>query len=252
MPAGVHNYRVQFTLPSPLPSSYVGRYGFIRYTIKLHIDVSWNFDSKFVVEFNVCAPIDISLMSEIHEPVNVEQSKQFTMCCIPVGGLYLLTLNLPYSGFCNEQKIPISLECANNSNTYIKGIKVALRKLVTYQSTLPHKESKRDDIKLSLLKFQVSIDKQQTKQFTGELQVPPLTALNLNDCSIIEVSHRLEVITEISGCRSNYVFDVPVTIGHIGQISGPPMYTTTDIMGRGPPSYDIAMLNSTPVVPSSI
>lgn len=253
MSAGVHNYSVQFTLPTAIPSSYIGRHGYIRYTIKVHVDVAWAFDSNFVVEFNICAPLDLNKMPETQLPVCLEQSKNFTICCIPLGGPYRLTFNLPCSGFCNEQKIPICLECANNSNVYIKGIKIALRKLITYQSEIPHAETKRDDIKLSVLKFQVSIDKQQTKQFTGELLVPAATALNLANCSIIQISHRLEVSTELSGCRSNYVFDVPLTIGHIGQISGPPIYMPSKgAMGQGPPSYDIAMRSSTSVVPANI
>lgn len=254
MSAGIHNYAVQFTLPTAIPSSYVDRHGFIRYTIKVHVDVAWAFDSKFVVEFNVCAPVDLNKMPETQLPVSIEQSKRFSICCIPLGGPYRLTFTLPYSGFCNDQKIPICLECANNSNVYIKGIKVALRKLVTYHSEIPHAETKREDIKVSVLKFPISIDKQQTKQFTGELPVPAKAALNLDNCSIIQISHRLEVSTELSGCRSNYVFDVPVTIGHIGSFSnGPPIYMPSKgAMGQGPPSYDIAMRSSTSVVPPNI
>ncbi|XP_063708996.1 arrestin domain-containing protein 17-like [Culicoides brevitarsis] len=253
--AGTHNYSVQFTLPTAIPSSFVERHGYIRYTIKVHVDVAWAFDSKFVVEFNVCAPLDLNKMPETQLPVCIEESKRFTICCIPLGGIYRLTFSMPYSGFCNDQKIPICLECVNNSNVYVKGLKVALRKLITYHSEIPHAETKRDDIKVAVLKFQVSVDKQQTKQFSGELTVPAKTATNLANCSIIQISHRLEVITELSGCHSNYVFDVPVTIGHVGPVTNGslPIYMPSKgAMGQGPPSYDIAMRSSTSVVPPNI
>lgn len=206
----------------------------------MHVNVAWAFDSYFFHEFNVCAPIDLNEIPDTKMPVSIERSKQFTFCCVPVGGLYCLSINLPYSGFCNEQNIPISLKCANNSTVYIKGIKVELHKLVIFHSKRPRKETKLDDIKLTVLRFQDSVvDKYQTKQFFGELRVPGKTALNLANCSIIDVAHRLRVVSKLSGCRFNYVVDVPITIGPIGQMSGPPIDMALEAQEY--PSYDNEM-----------
>lgn len=244
-PAGSHKYAAQFTLPTTIPSSYIGRHGFVRYTVKVNIDVSWNFDSNFVFEFNVLAPIDLNAVSpEVQEPLRIEQSKQFTCCCIPMGGLYTVQIALPCTGFCNEQKIPITVECTNGSSVNVRGMRMNLRKLITYHAKSPHDEQKRDDVKLSVLKFEVSIDKQQAKQFTGELAIPQGTATNLTHCKIIDISHRLEVITELSGCRAPFVFDVPVTIGHIPFQNHPSNFANGG--GTNPPSYAMAMRTSVP------
>lgn len=251
-PAGNHKYPVQFTLPANLPSSYIGLNGYIRYTVKVHVDVAWKFDSKFSQEFNVVAPIDLNHYAQIQNALRVEHSKQFTCCCIPIGGHYDIAISLPCIGYSNEQKIPISVECTNRSNVYIRGLKVALRKLVTYHSTTPHKESKRDDIKLSVIKFAISIDKQETKQFTGELLVPPSTALNLDHCNLIEISHRLEVSSLLTGCRSNFVFDIPVTIGHFPYANHPCCTTTTLLPYTNGSSGSANVVVAPPARPSSL
>lgn len=244
-PAGSHKYPVQFTLPTTIPSSFIGRHGFVRYTVKVNIDVSWNFDSNFVVEFHVLAPIDLNQMPHVQEPLRIEQTKQFTCCCIPIGGLYTIHVGLPCTGFTNEQKIPITVECTNGTNVKIRGMRMNLRKLITYHAKSPHDETKRDDVKLSVLKFAINIDRLQTKQFTGELVVPQATAMNLMHCKIIEITHRLEVITELSGCRAPFVFDVPVTIGHIPFLNHPSNLYTNGT-NTHPPSYEMAMRTSVP------
>lgn len=250
-PAGNHKYSVQFTLPANLPSSYIGRNGNIRYTVKVHVDVAWKFDSKFVAEFNVVAPIDLNHFDQVQESLRSERSKQFTCCCIPVGGQYEIAISLPCTGYSNEQKIPITVECTNRSNVYVRGLKIALRKLVTYHSTTPHKESKRDDIMLSVIKFAIGVDKQQTKQFTGELMVPASTALNLDHCNLIEVGHRLEVSTKLGGCRSTFIFEIPITVGHFPFANHPCTmpYTNGASNAINPPTYEMAMAHTTSIAP---
>lgn len=238
---------MEFTLPTNIPSTYIGRHGFTRYTVKVNIDVAWIFDTNFVVEFNVVAPIDLNQMPHVQEPLRTEQSKQFTCCCIPVGGLFNVIIDLPCTGYSNDQKIPLKVECTNQSNANVKRLKIALRKLITYQATSPHNETKRDDVKLSVLKIAITIDKQQTKQFTGELSVPQATALSLLHCNMIEVSHRLEIIIELGGCRSPFVFDIPVTIGHIPFVNHPSNLYTTNGVNSHPPSYEQAMRTSVPL-----
>lgn len=206
--------------------------------MKVHVEVhALKFGSKFIQEFNVVAPIDLNHYTQVRDVIHLEHSKQFTCCCIPLGGPYKIAIQLPCTGFSNEQKIPIMVECSNQSKIYVRGLKIALRKLITYHSTTPHKESKREDIKLSVIKFDININKQQTKQFSGELLIPASTALNLDRCNLIDVSHRLEVSTLLSGCQSNFVFDTPITIGHFPFANHPCALNK-------PPTYEIAMLTT--------
>ena len=45
-PAGRHAYPFRFTLPQPMPSSFEGAHGYIRYILKAKIDKPWKFDHK--------------------------------------------------------------------------------------------------------------------------------------------------------------------------------------------------------------
>lgn len=224
----------------------------MQYKIKVTIDTIKLFDNGvFEKEFHVFVPLDLNEMPQTQLPVRTEKSQQFNSIFNP-SKPYRLTFELPYSGFCNEKKIPFSLEYFNSSNIHIKGVNVSLHKLLTYHAEKPFVETKLKDIKLSELKFPFSIKKQQTKQFTDELLVPAATALNLANCSIIQVRHCIRITTIAGAFRHNGVFDVPVTIAHIGQRSGTPIQMpSNEEVVQEPPSFETAMQSSASVVPEN-
>lgn len=47
-PDGRHTYQFNFSLPNPLPSSFEGEFGHIRYILKAQIDKPWRFDYKVI------------------------------------------------------------------------------------------------------------------------------------------------------------------------------------------------------------
>ena len=59
--AGDYEYPFQFQLPVSLPSSFVGEYGRIAYSIKGVIDRPWRFDHETVAFFTVVGVYDLNL-----------------------------------------------------------------------------------------------------------------------------------------------------------------------------------------------
>lgn len=65
LPAGVHTYSVTCALPPTLPSSFEGKWGHIRYTIKVTLDRPWKFDQDTKMAFTVISPIDLNLNPQL-------------------------------------------------------------------------------------------------------------------------------------------------------------------------------------------
>ena len=59
--AGEYEYPFQFQLPVSIPSSFVGEYGRIAYSIKGVIDRPWRFDHETVAFFTVVGVYDLNL-----------------------------------------------------------------------------------------------------------------------------------------------------------------------------------------------
>ena len=58
--AGDYEYPFTFTLPLSVPSSFVGEYGRIAYSIKAVIDRPWRFDHETVAFFTVVGVYDLN------------------------------------------------------------------------------------------------------------------------------------------------------------------------------------------------
>ena len=59
--AGNHEYPFQFQLPENIPSSFVGEYGRIVYSIKAVVDRPWRFDHETVAFFTVDGIYDLNM-----------------------------------------------------------------------------------------------------------------------------------------------------------------------------------------------
>ena len=59
--AGTHRYPFRFSLPSNVPSSYEGEYGYVRYTAEAKMDRPWKFDHVTCSAFTVISLVDLNL-----------------------------------------------------------------------------------------------------------------------------------------------------------------------------------------------
>jgi len=59
--AGTHRYPFTFQLPSNVPSSFEGEYGYVRYTAEAKMDRPWKFDHVTRSAFTVISLVDLNL-----------------------------------------------------------------------------------------------------------------------------------------------------------------------------------------------
>lgn len=60
LPAGVHNYPFEFDLPHDLPGSFDGRWGQVRYGVKVTLVRPWKFDIEREKDFTLRCVIDLN------------------------------------------------------------------------------------------------------------------------------------------------------------------------------------------------
>lgn len=70
IPAGTHSYSFSCVLPSTLPSSFEGKFGHIRYTVKITLDIPWESNQEYETAFTIISTVDLNLNPEIKVWIN--------------------------------------------------------------------------------------------------------------------------------------------------------------------------------------
>ena len=123
-PPGRHVYLFTFNLPSPLPSSFEGGIGFIRYYVEGKVDRPWKFDHKIRKPFTVNEVIDINLPQYLTVPSGTKQKQIGCLCC--VAGNLNMQASLDRSGYCPGEQIFLNASCENNSTRELRSMKAVL------------------------------------------------------------------------------------------------------------------------------
>lgn len=122
LPAGKHSIRFSFRLPTNLPSSFEGDYGYVRYSCvalaQVNLDACSIPGTKSQKEINVEKSLKITALVErcqlpnANHPLIVEESFEFVKCCGSAGRI-LASISVPKAAFTVSDKIPVRLQLEN-------------------------------------------------------------------------------------------------------------------------------------------
>ncbi|XP_049871660.1 arrestin domain-containing protein 17 [Pectinophora gossypiella] len=217
IPAGKHVYNFTCALPPVLPSSFEGQFGYVRYTVKVTLDRPWKFDQETKMAFTVINALDLNLNPSYKEPIHMQMEKTFCcFCCVSAP----LTVDVyaPVSGYCPGQSIPLTVHVENKSNVQLHLVKVMLRKVITYRATTPTSSTKKSKELVHTVQ-EGPAPAGTSKQWTINLEVPPVPPSNLVNCSIIDLDYDLKVECVVSGLHMNLRDKKYVTIGTVPLVS---------------------------------
>lgn len=224
LPAGTHGYDFTCSLPPSLPSSFEGKYGYVRYTIKVTLDRPMKFDQDTKMAFTVVHPFDLNNDPECRKPITMQLEKTFGCCCC-LSAPMSVDVQVPFSGFCAGQAIPIQVEIENKSNVQLQLLKVALRKVITYRATTPRALTKKEkDIVVQVQQGPVPTG--QTRSWTLNLEIPSIPPSNLVNCGIIDLDYDIKVECQVSGIHLNFSDRKYVKIGTV------PLMAAQDIQNK--------------------
>ncbi|XP_069691629.1 arrestin domain-containing protein 2-like [Periplaneta americana] len=213
LPPGSHFYQFSLPLPNHLPSSFEGKYGHIRYSVKGIIDRPWKFNHEVMANFTVLSKVDLNLDPVYRAPVQLEKSKYFCCCCCKSGPMNFI-FHIPSKGYVPGQYIPVTVDIENGSNVKVLYVTCELLKTVTYFCASP-RSTKQECTEIAHLVFDDPVPANDSKTFTGQMRIPPVPPSMLKACSIIDLDYRLIVKAVPKGMHGSLEHCVTVVIGTV-------------------------------------
>ncbi|KAH8311733.1 hypothetical protein KR044_007723 [Drosophila immigrans] len=209
--AGVHTYNFACQLPYQCPSSFEGRYGCIRYIVKVLLIRPWKFDQAYTHGITVLKMMDLN--SETPQLKRTAHSENYrTFCCGPCKTEPIkMELNLPQAGYVPGQRIPVTVVVINNTNVAVSELRLSLVMLVRYFSLTPE-HSRVDRIVISRAKGD-SVLRRCTRSLTIDMDVPSTPPTCVALCNLIQIAYHLEVEAVIKSLREKQLITMPITIG---------------------------------------
>nr|CAD7405650.1 unnamed protein product [Timema cristinae] len=138
LPAGDHSFLFTFSIPSNLPSSFEGAFGYIRYSIKAILDRPWKFNQDTKVALTVLAYRDLNMYPQLRTPLILGNTK--TICCWCCQSAPMaITARVPFTGFVPGQDVPLIVELDNPTSVDITSVQCYLMQchLMQVTSSLP-------------------------------------------------------------------------------------------------------------------
>ncbi|XP_052865884.1 arrestin domain-containing protein 2-like [Anopheles cruzii] len=213
LPAGEHIYEFACDLPSHLPTSFEGSHGQCRYTAQVIMDRPWKFNLTYKVGFTVIQPLDLNMLSPaIRIPARMEDARVFCCGFWRTKPLYV-RVTVPCTGYVPGQAIPLTIELNNRSSRTIEGVNMKLLQEITYTSEMPHAKTKQD-VHTVVKHIGDGVAGETQRQYEQRLVVPTVAPTASGD-NLISVAYRLHISVRVSGCGSDPVLQIPLTIGTI-------------------------------------
>ena len=212
----------------PLPPSFEGTYGRIRYEIEATIikASSLKRNQRITAQVTLAPAVDFNDVPDVKLPKMLQVDK--TLCCLCcASGPISLTARVPRTGFCVLQDtLSFEADIENGSNRRIKQLVAQLQRQVIYSAMGHHQYD------ISIL-AEVCSDPIEAGSILS-WKPPPLhvsaTELTIACCSIIEVKYFLVIQASISGAIDPHV-DFDLFLGNVPLIG---VETTTSIQPTPP------------------
>lgn len=152
---------------------------------------------------------------------------------------------VPVTGYVSGQTISFTAECDNASNVKVNSLKFILRKVVSFHTNQPRRETKKDKITIAELSVG-PVEAAASNTWNQQMEIPPLPPSNLVNCGIIDLDYEIKVEVEVAGVHRNLEGKIPIVLGTIplASIQQPAPYTDV-------PIQDPSLAPTQPVSPAS-
>ena len=209
---GPYSFPFQFTIPNQrLPPTFRGTDGLIWYGVEGRIGTgALKFDHVVRAELPSVEVVDINF-PRFQAPARQEGTK--TICCLCcASGPVTLTAEIPRTGFCLGEFIPLNVNLENGSNRRIQ-LSATLHQRVVYYAEGGHRSYGGGRV-VRLLSERLQPRTPTLWSPGNKLIIPLTTETTMTSCDIILVGYVLKVSAQISGANSLSV-EIPILIGNV-------------------------------------
>lgn len=132
-----------------------------------------------------------------------------------------LTTTIPRSGYSPGDKINFLVECDNTSRIVVQSVKVFLKEIQTFRSTIPKANTIVSEELVSEVEFDEGAKSNDSKNFKGELSIPNERVKNLKNCTLIDVDYEVYVVAEVGKFHIDLENRIPIILGSIPFVATP-------------------------------
>ncbi|XP_043230530.1 arrestin domain-containing protein 17-like [Amphibalanus amphitrite] len=208
--AGIHSFPFQLGLPLGVPSTFLGKHGWVQYFCRAAIKEESGLVHKNQQVFIVMSPIDLNLEPPaLAEPFHCEVEHKLGMSCISSGPV-LCRLKLDRGGFVPGESIGIWATINNRSKVTIKRTTASLTETIHYLSKNKVVNTEvRELCRVSRGKVRPA-DSDDWKN--EQLVVPPLPPSNLRGCHLIAIQYNVMFTVKPDSLEKEVKLQLPITL----------------------------------------
>nr|XP_004666082.2 arrestin domain-containing protein 2 [Jaculus jaculus] len=207
LPAGRHEFPFSFQLPHTLVTSFEGKHGSVRYSIKATLHRPWAPARRARKLFTVIEPLDINTPALLAPQAGAREKVARSWYC--TRGLVSLSAKIDRKGYTPGEVIPIFAEIDNGSTRAVLP-RVALVQTQTFMARGAHKQ--KQAVVASMAGEPVGPGRRGLWQ-GRVLHIPPVGPSILH-CRVLHVDYSLKVCVDIPG-SSKLLLELPLVIGTI-------------------------------------
>ncbi|XP_014250306.1 arrestin domain-containing protein 17-like [Cimex lectularius] len=211
---GSHVFPFQFTLPTGLPASFNGRFGYVRYYCESTLQ-RWKIKDTRRVYFSVTNVADINTEAKAESGCEEQKTTNSCLFCCPRGTI-VASAELKRRGFAPGEIAPLLVEIHNMSNTSITSLKAVIIQMVEYSSPQGMRRHEDERKVLEVTRGEVKPGTSLSWGTAG-IRLPPLppTSFTADSCKIISIHYRIDVLMYVTGEKEPLILKLPIIIGNI-------------------------------------
>ncbi|XP_054160628.1 arrestin domain-containing protein 4-like [Oppia nitens] len=205
---GVHTFPFKLGLPLGLPSTFLGKHGWVQYFCRSELREPNGLIHKNQQVFVIMSPIDLNLEPEIlSQPFHAELEEKVGMSCMSTGKV-MCRVRLDRGGYVPGESICIYAIIDNDSNCVIKKSRAVLTETVQY--TAKNKIVFNETRELAAIE-KGKIAANSAEQWRNELlYIPPIPPTNLRGCHLIQIQYDIYFIIQPKGAHKSIKLQLPI------------------------------------------
>ncbi|XP_070542014.1 arrestin domain-containing protein 3-like isoform X2 [Ptychodera flava] len=220
LPAGIHRFPFSYTLPQkPMPCSFEGELGNVRYSIKAIIERPWKYHHSTKKLFSVGGvPYDLNKEHHALTPIRCEDHK--TVCCLCCAtGPISLSASTDRKAYVPGESVSISAFLENNSNRNIHSTEAELIQSVTYIAYRGGHYGVRHSRTISHVVTSLKsegCDRGGTVTWNDKkFKLPPTPPTGLHGCYFININYFIKFTADVVATPFDMDLMLPIVIGNI-------------------------------------
>ncbi|KAK6644017.1 hypothetical protein RUM43_000282 [Polyplax serrata] len=211
---GKHSFPFSYTLPSKLPASFHGRFGYVRYFCEASLERLNLPTIQRSTFFSVNTITDLNTDSKADSGVSKgKKTNSWCFCC--ASGTVIVSTKVKRRGFVPGETIPIQAHILNVSNKMISRVSAKVIQIATYYSSKAFRNHADESIVSEKVRGSVPPGESSTWEGEGP-RVPPVPPTStMIDCKLITIDYRLDFVLDITGVKESQVVRMPLKIGSV-------------------------------------